>query len=67
MGAKPPPGPVTSIDFRGFSGPKGCRGPPPGKIKNLSPPPLDKFLNTPLPFIQGCNKGSDLRDNLRNL
>ena len=24
MGAKPPPGPVKSIDFRGFSGPNGC-------------------------------------------
>ena len=23
-GAKPPPGPVQSIDFRGFSGPNGC-------------------------------------------
>ena len=23
-GAKPPPGPVKSFDFRGFSGPNGC-------------------------------------------
>ena len=29
-GLNPPPGPVKSIDFRGFSGPKGA--------KNVSPP-----------------------------
>ena len=28
------PGPVKSIDFRGFSGPNGC-GAPPGKIKKI--------------------------------
>ena len=33
-----PPGPMKSIDFRGFSGPNGSWAPPPGKIKNLSPP-----------------------------
>jgi len=40
MGAKPPLGPVKSIDFRGFSA-------PPGKRKKFKPP-LDKFLNPPL-------------------
>ena len=28
MGAKPPPGPVKSIEFRGFSDPSGCWTPP---------------------------------------
>ena len=44
MGAKPPPGPVKSINFRWFSGPKWLLSPPPGKLKNLSLP-QDKFLN----------------------
>ena len=38
MGAKPPPGQVKYIDFRGFSGPRGCRAPP-GKRKKFKPPP----------------------------
>jgi len=38
MGAKPPPGPVKSIDFRWLSGPKGAEPPPHGKRKNVSPP-----------------------------
>ena len=46
-GLSPPPGPVKSIDSRGFSGPNGCWAPP-WKEKKFKPPPLDKFLNTPL-------------------
>ena len=34
IGAKPPPGPVKSIDFRGFSGAEPF---PPWKEKNVSP------------------------------
>ena len=47
IGVKPPPGPVKSIDFRVFHAPTGAE-PPPWKEKNLFPPPLDKFLKTPL-------------------
>jgi len=35
-GANPPPGPVKSIDYRGFHAP------------TVLSPPLEKFLNTPL-------------------
>ena len=45
MEAKPSPGPVKSIDFRGFSAPN-------GNIKKFKPP-LDKFLNTPLIKLHG--------------
>ena len=38
MGAKPPPGQVKSIDFRGFSGPNGCYKAPLEREKNVSPP-----------------------------
>ena len=37
LGLIPPPGPVKSIDFRGFSCPNKCWQPP-SKEKNLSPP-----------------------------
>ena len=36
-GVSPPPGPVKSIDFRGFSVPNGCQAP--GKKKKFKPPP----------------------------
>ena len=42
---------MKSIDFRGFSAPKGAELPPAKIKKNLSPSPLDKFLNTPLLIV----------------
>ena len=44
-GLSPSPGPIKSIDFRGFQNPTGAE--PPWIEKKISPP-LDKFLNTPL-------------------
>ena len=38
-GGLSPPGPVKSIDFRGFSGPNGCWAPPPRKEKKFKPLP----------------------------
>ena len=43
-----PPGPVKSIDFRGFQAPWKEK-----KIKS----PLDKFLNTPMQSIIGLFRG----------
>ena len=39
MGAKPPPRPVKSIDFRGFSGTTGAEPPHPWKDKKFKPLP----------------------------
>ena len=61
MGAKPPPEPVKSIDFRGFQASTGAE-PHPGKRKKIKPPPgqIPEYapdsppLNKPLAMLILC-------------
>ena len=48
LGLSPPPGPVKSIDFRGFSCPNGCWAP---LEKNLSPPWTNSWIRSCLYII----------------